>query len=92
MVTSTDDIPEMDYAEHERTYQGFKLFTEISIALVLCIVLILTIWGVKHSGGWALIGFVMTMAATVMGAFEPALSWRALTPVLVLLLLILALL
>ena len=92
MAATTDDIPEMDYAEHERTFKGFTIFTEIGIAHVLCIVLIITIWGVKHAGGWALFGFLLTILATVIGAFSPALTWRPLAPVLVLLLLILALL
>jgi hypothetical protein len=92
MVTTTDEIPEMDYAEHERTFRGFTLFTEIAVVHVLCLVLVITIWGVKHSGGWALIGFLLTIVATVIGAFSPALAWRPLAPVLVLLLLILALL
>jgi hypothetical protein len=92
MATTTDDIPQMDYAEHERTYQGFTIFTAIGIANVLCIVVILAIWGVKHSGGWALFGFLLTLLATVIGAFSPALAWRPLVPVLLLLLLLLALL
>ena len=92
MATTTDDIPEMDYAEHERTYRGFMAFTEICIANVLCIVAILAIWGVKHSGGWALFGFLLTLLATAIGAFSPALAWRPLALVLVLLLLLLALL
>jgi len=91
MVTTTD-VPEMDYAEHERTFRGFTLFTEIGIVHVLCLVLVVAIWGVKHSGGWALFGFVLTLATTIVGAFLPALSWRPLAGVLVLLLLILALL
>ena len=92
MATTTDDIPEMDYAEHERTFKGFTIFTEIGIAHVLCIVVILAIWGVKHSGGWALFGFLLTLLATAIGAFSPALAWRPLALVLVLLLLLLALL
>jgi hypothetical protein len=92
MATTTDDIPEMDYAEHERTFRGFTLFTEIAIANVLCIVLVITIWGVKHAGGWALFGFVLTLLATAVGAFSPALAWRPLAGVIVLLLLFLALL
>ena len=92
MAPTTEDIPQMDYAEHERTFKGFTIFTEIGIAHVLCIVVILAIWGVKHSGGWALLGFLVTLLATVIGAFSPALSWRPLAGVFVLLLLTLALL
>jgi hypothetical protein len=92
MAAATDDIPEMDYAEHERTFRGFTRLTEIGIAHVLCLVLVVAIWGVKHSGGWALFGFILTLAATVVGAFMPALAWRPLASVLVLLLIILALL
>jgi len=92
MVTTTDDIPEMDYAEHERTFRGFTLFTEIGIASVLCIVLVIAIWGIKHAGGWALFGFLLTLVSTVIGAFSPDLGWRPIAPVLVLLLLILAIL
>ena len=91
-MATTTDIPEMDYAEHERTFRGFTLFTEIGVVHVLCLVLVVAIWGVKHSGGWALFGFVLTLATTIVGAFSPALSWRPLAGVLVLLLLILALL
>jgi hypothetical protein len=92
MAATTDDIPQMDYAEHERTFRGFTRFTEIAVVHVLCLVLVITIWGVKHAGGWALFGFILTLAATIVGAFSPALSWRPLAPVLLLLLLILALL
>ena len=92
MATTTDDTPQMDYAEHERTFTGFTIFTEIAIAHVLCVVVILAIWGVKHSGGWALLGFLATLLATVIGAFSPAISWRPLAAVFVLLLLTLALL
>jgi hypothetical protein len=92
MATTTDDIPEMDYAEHERTFHGFTIFTEIAIAHVLCIVVILAVWGVKHAGGWALFGFLVTLLATAIGAFSPALSWRPLAVVLVGLLLVLAIL
>jgi len=92
MATTTDDIPEMDYAEHERTFRGFTVLTEIGVAHVLCIVATISIWGVKGSGGWALFAFVLTLIATVVGAFSPALAWRPLAAVLVLLLLILALL
>lgn len=92
MAATTDDIPQMDYAEHERTFRGFTRFTEIAVVHVLCLVLVITIWGVKHAGGWALFGFILTLAATIVGAFSPALSWRPLAPVLLLLLVILALL
>jgi hypothetical protein len=92
MATTTDDIPQMDYAEHERTFRGFTTFTEIAITHVLCIVVILAIWGVKHSGGWALLGFLATLVATAVGAFSPAIAWRPLAAVFVLLLLALALL
>ena len=90
-MATTTDIPEMDYEEHERTFRGFTLLTEIGVVHVLCLVLVVSIWGVKHAGGWALFGFILTMAATIVGAFSPALSWRPLAGVLVLLLLILAL-
>jgi Bacterial aa3 type cytochrome c oxidase subunit IV len=92
MATTTDDTPNMDYAEHERTFQGFTRFTEMSIALVLCMVVVVAIWGVKHAGGWALLGFILAVVATVIGAFSPVLAWRPIAAVLVLLLLILALL
>jgi hypothetical protein len=92
MATTTDDIPQMDYAEHERTFRGFTVFTAIAIVHVLCLILVIAIWGVKHSGGWALFGFFLTILATVIGAFSPALAWRPLAPVLLFLLLLLALL
>lgn len=43
-MATTTDIPEMDYAEHERTFRGFRLFTEIGIVHVLCLVLVVAIW------------------------------------------------
>ena len=92
MATTTNDIPEMDYPEHERTFRGFAMFTEMAIAHVLCQVLVITIWGVKHAGGWALLGFLLTLVATLIGAFSPALTWRPLAVVLIFLLLLLALL
>jgi hypothetical protein len=91
MATMTDEIPEMDYPEHERTFRGFQTLTEMGIAHVLCMVLVVAIWGVKHSGGWALLGFVLTIAATVIGALSPALTWRPIAAILVLLLIVFAL-
>ena len=63
---------------------------KIGIAHVLCIVVILAIWGLQLAGGWALIGFVRPLLATAIGAFSPALISLPLAPVLVLLLLPLA--
>ena len=80
----------MDYAEHERTYQRFRLFTEIGIVHVLCLVLVVGDLGMSSiQAAVALFGFVLTLATTIVGAFAPALSWRPLAGLLVLLLLIL---
>ena len=85
MASHDDSAPAMDYAEHERTYKGFILFTEVGTVACLNIVLVLLIWGIKHSGGWALIGLLMTLAAGGLGALAPNLSWRPGAVVLVLL-------
>ena len=74
----------MDMPAHEETYAGFLALTEITVVGLLCILLLLVLWGLKGDGGVALIGFLLTIAAVAFGGVS-GLTWRAVLPVFVLL-------
>ena len=75
---------DMDFAEHEASYAGFVLATEIGIVYCLSIVLLLVIWGIEGHGFVALIGLIMASVAAALGAVIN-LGWRAGLPVFLLL-------
>jgi hypothetical protein len=62
--------PDMDYAEHERTYEGFIRFSVIGTIWVVTIMVGLAIGATGHSWGW---GGFMVFASTI-AAFAGALS------------------
>ena len=45
-----------DLTEHESTYAAFVGLTEIAVALLLCVVLCLVLWGLEGHGFVALLG------------------------------------
>ncbi|AOO83824.1 aa3-type cytochrome c oxidase subunit IV [Bosea vaviloviae] len=71
------DIPQMDYAEHERTYQGFMHFAEVGTVACLAIVAALAVGGTKHAWGVALIGTLLTLVGTVVGIASKSIAWKA---------------
>ncbi|WNJ91847.1 aa3-type cytochrome c oxidase subunit IV [Bosea sp. 685] len=71
------DIPQMDYAEHERTYQGFMHFAEVGTVACLAIVAALAVGGTKHAWGIALIGTLLTLVGTAVGIASKSLAWKA---------------
>ena len=81
-VATASDV--MDMPAHEEMYADFLALTEISVVSLLCIILLLVLWGLKGDGGVALIGFLLTLAAAAFGGLS-GLTWRAVLPVFVLL-------
>ena len=72
-----DDIPQMDYAEHERTYSGFVHFAEVGTVACLAFVAALAVGGLKHAWGFAIIGTLLTLVTTGIGIASKSLGWRA---------------
>jgi len=65
-----------DFADHERTYEGFLRFSAVGLVWVLCIVVTLAIGGTTHR--WALGGFWLAVAtiASVLGLAIKGLDWK----------------
>ncbi|CAN5234596.1 hypothetical protein BH10PSE8_BH10PSE8_10080 [soil metagenome] len=74
---NADDIPQMDYREHESTYQGFVHFAEVGTVACLAIVAALAVGGTKHAWGIAIIGTLLTLVATGVGIAAKSIGWRA---------------
>ena len=77
--------PAMDEKTHEQTYRGFVRFIEISTATVICWVLALAVGGVHEAWLTAIGGVLVSWAAAALGAFVPAIGWKAPAVVAVLL-------
>jgi multisubunit Na+/H+ antiporter MnhB subunit len=90
--TTQTKPPEMDYAEHERTYASFMHFSEVGLMACLGIVASLALGGGKHAWIACIIGVILTLAACVIGLASRSLSWKPGAAVLALLLVLLALL
>ena len=73
-----------DLAAHESTYAAFVALTEVAVALLLCIVLCLVLWGLEGHGFVALVGMIVASIAAAVGAVA-GYGWRALTPIILLL-------
>ncbi|MET0259108.1 MAG: aa3-type cytochrome c oxidase subunit IV [Methylobacterium sp.] len=82
--------PAMDEKTHEQTYRGFVKFVEIGSVTVLCWVLALAVGGIREAWLTAIGGVLLSWAAAALGAFVPAIGWKAPAVVLALLLLVLA--
>ena len=74
----------MDMPAHEEMYEIFVNLATVGIAAVLCIVLLLLIWGIEGHGGVALIGLILTTIAAGVGG-ATGLAWRAIAPIFLLL-------
>ncbi len=86
------DIPQMDYAEHERTYHGFVHFAEVGTVACLAIVAALAVGGAKHAWGFAIIGTLLTIVGTAVGIASKSIGPKAPAVPFVLMLLALLLL
>ena len=73
--------PAMDEKTHEQTYRGFVKFVEIATGTVICWVLALAVGGLKEAWLTAIAGVLASWAAAALGAFVPAIGWKA--PVLI---------
>jgi hypothetical protein len=73
-----------DLAAHESTYAAFVALTEVAVALLLCIVLCLVLWGLEGHGFVALVGMIVACVAAAAGSIS-GYGWRALTPIIFLL-------
>jgi Bacterial aa3 type cytochrome c oxidase subunit IV len=80
--------PDMDYAEHEKTYEGFLRFTVIGIIWCLTIVVGMAIGATGHSWGWGGFMIFISTIATAVGIFVKAIDHKAATAVLLLSLLL----
>lgn len=81
VATADDDL---DIEAHELTYTQFIALTQLVITVILCIVLMLVLWGLKGHGGVALFGFIVTAAAAALGGLT-GLGWKMVAPVFLLL-------
>ena len=66
----------MDMPAHEETYTIFIDLVEIVALHVLCIVLLLVLWGLEGHAFVALIGFILTIVAASVGGLT-GLGWKA---------------
>jgi hypothetical protein len=75
-----------DFAQHERTYEGFLRFTAIATVWILTHVVALAIGGT--SGRWVLAGFwiLVSTVAAVVGLAVRGLDWKPVTVVLAMML------
>lgn len=83
------DIPQMDYAEHERTYGGFVHFAEVGTVACLAIVAALAVGGAKGAWGFSIFGTLLTLVGAGVGVASKSVGWKG--PAAPLLLLMLAL-
>jgi hypothetical protein len=74
----------MDMPAHEATYATFIELTQTVGTMVLCIVLLLTLWGIEGHGFIALLGFILTCAAGAIGGMT-GMGWKLVIPVFILL-------
>jgi hypothetical protein len=80
--------PDMDYAEHERTYEGFVRFSTIGTIWCLTIVVGMAIGGPAHSWGTGGLLIFLSTVATALGIFIKDINAKAVTAVFVLSLLV----
>jgi Bacterial aa3 type cytochrome c oxidase subunit IV len=80
--------PAMDYAEHEKTYEGFVRFATIGTIWCLTIVVGMAIGGPAHSWGTGGLLIFLSTVATALGVFIKDINAKAVTAVFVLSLLV----
>jgi hypothetical protein len=73
----------LDLPAHEETYSAFVALVQTVGLHVLCVVLLLVLWGIEGHGIVALIGFVLACAAAAIGGLT-GLGWKMVAPVFVL--------
>lgn len=83
--------PAMDYAEHEKTYEGFLRFAVIGSIWCLTIVVGLAIGGPNQSWGWASALIFLSTVATALGIFVKEINAKGVIGVFALSLVVLAL-
>lgn len=83
---SDNTAPAMDYAEHERTYEGFINFSKVGTIAVLTIVVCLIMFAFGGTAatifGWLLL--IGTVVASAIGLAMGASGWIPPTVVFVL--------
>jgi len=82
--------PAMDEKTHEQTYRGFVKFVEIATAVVIAWVMALAVGGVREAWLTAIGGVLLSWVAAAVGAFVPAIGWKAPAAVALLLAAVLA--
>jgi hypothetical protein len=80
--------PAMDYAEHDRTYDGFIRFSTIGTIWCLVIVVGLAIGATGKSWGVGSLMIALGTAAGAVGLFSKAIDYKGVAAVLVLSLLV----
>ncbi len=80
--------PDMDYAEHEKTYDGFVRFSVIGSIWCLTILVGLAIGGPAKSWGMGGLLIFLSTVATALGIFIKDINAKAVTAVFVLSLLV----
>src|SRR5271154_588984 len=83
-VATVDDDLDLDLPAHEATYVQFLFTVQLTIVVLLCILLLLVLWGLEGHSILALIGFIVTMVAATVGALT-GLGWKGVAPIFVLL-------
>jgi hypothetical protein len=76
--------PDMDYAEHERTYEGFLRFAVIGTIWCLTIVIGLAIGATGKSWFWGGMMVLLSTIATFIGIFNKSIDHKAASAVFVL--------
>jgi hypothetical protein len=80
--------PAMDYAEHDRTYEGFLRFSTIGTIWCLVIVVGLAIGATGHSWGWGSFMILIGTIAGSVGLFSKSLNHKPVAAIFVLTLLV----
>lgn len=82
----------MDYAEHNRTYDGFIILTKIGTLATIAILQALTLYGLAANGFWAgTLLLVLMLIGTVIGMLTKG-SVKALVGVIIIGFILMALL
>jgi hypothetical protein len=71
--------PDMDYAEHEKTYEGFLRFSVIGVIWCVTIMVGLAIGATGHSWGWGSLMIFLSTAAALAGIFIKSIDAKAVT-------------
>lgn len=80
--------PAMDYAEHERTYEGFIRFSTIGTIWCIVIIVGLAIGATGKSWFWGSMMIVLGTILGTLGIFSRSIDYKGVAGVLVLSLLV----